>query len=86
MEVKMKKTLSVVGITVDQRSRHASEVQEIITRYGSDIIGRMGVPSPDKQKGLITLVFDGPETSTAKFYDELQTIADLEVKVMRFSD
>ncbi|MGD8400312.1 MAG: hypothetical protein PVH64_05170 [Bacillota bacterium] len=82
----MKKTLSVVGIAVDQRARRAPEVQEIITRYGSDIIGRMGVPSSDKQKGLITLVFDGPETSAAQFYDELQTITDLEVQVMRFSD
>jgi putative iron-only hydrogenase system regulator len=83
---KMKNSLSLIGITVAERAERAPEVQEIITSYGSDIIGRLGIPSPDKEKGLITLVLNGQKTVAEQFFHELQTVDGLEVQLMSFSD
>ncbi|HHU51018.1 MAG TPA: hypothetical protein GXZ36_04305 [Firmicutes bacterium] len=80
MEIK----LTVVGLMVNNRSGSAPKVQEIITRHGTDILCRMGVPTQDKENGLITLVMDGPETSIQELISDLQVTEDVVVQAMSF--
>jgi len=80
----MGKKLTVVGLMVNDRSGSAPKVQEIITRHGTDILCRMGVPTQDKENGLITLVMDGPETSIQELISDLQATEDVVVQTMSF--
>ncbi|HEY8343832.1 MAG TPA: hypothetical protein VIL66_01415 [Bacillota bacterium] len=80
----MRNKLTVVGLLVNNRSGSAPKVQEIITRHGTDVLCRMGVPTQDKENGLITLVMDGPETSIQELISDLQVTKDVVVQTMSF--
>lgn len=77
--------LTVFGIMVDNRNENAPEMQEVITKYGRDIICRMGVPSPSKEKGFITLVYEGEPKDATTFRKELEDVAGITVQTMSFS-
>ena len=80
----MANPINILGIMVDNRGEVAPELQEVITRYGSDIICRMGVPSPSKKKGLITLVFEGDLADVVSFREELSALPGVLVQTMSF--
>lgn len=80
----MEKALSIVGILVDERGERAPEVQEVITQFGSEIIGRFGVPSPAKEKGLITLAMEAERTKVEKLVGQLKTIEGVEAEATFF--
>ncbi|HEX7714237.1 MAG TPA: hypothetical protein VF531_09450 [Bacillota bacterium] len=77
-------SLTVFGIMLDDRGQNAPDVQEVITRHGSEIIGRMGVPSPSKKKGFITLLFEGELTQVEAFRKEIEEIDGATVQTMSF--
>lgn len=76
--------LSIIGILVEERGEVAPEVQEIITKFGSDILCRMGIPGPDKENGLITLVVESELEDLNKFRRELEQIPGLTVQTLSF--
>jgi putative iron-only hydrogenase system regulator len=76
--------INILGIMVDNRAEVAPELQEVITRYGSGIICRMGVPSPSKKKGLITLVFEGELAELVSFREELSALPGVLVQTISF--
>jgi len=76
--------LSIMGILVEERGEVAPEVQEIITKYGSDILCRMGIPGPNKKNGLITLVVESKLEDLMKFRRELEQIPGLTVQALSF--
>jgi putative iron-only hydrogenase system regulator len=78
-------SLTVFGIMVDNRDEKAPDMQEVITKYGRDIIGRMGIPSPSKEQGLITLIFEGDSKKATVFRKELEDISGITVQTMSFS-
>jgi putative iron-only hydrogenase system regulator len=80
----VKDQLSIVGILVDHRGRVAPDIQEIITKHGDDIICRMGIPSPSKEDGLITLVFRGERERAVRFQKDVERIPGTEVQIMSF--
>lgn len=73
----------IVGMRVMNRADLAPEVQSIITRYGQDIIGRFGIPSSDKNSGLIVLLMQ-EAAAVGRLTAELQEVAELEVKTVAF--
>ncbi|MGE5582961.1 MAG: hypothetical protein ACM3X9_10565 [Bacillota bacterium] len=75
---------TIFGIMVDNRGEIAPEMQEVITKYGRDIICRMGIPSPSKEKGLITLVYEGEPKTANTFRKELEEIPGITVQTMSF--
>ena len=73
----------MVGIQVAHRADLAPEVQAIITKYGSVIIGRFGVPSFDKDRGLIVLLMR-EAAAVDRLTAELKEFRDLQVKTVAF--
>lgn len=61
MEVGRLTGLAVVGMIVEHRAENAPGLQEILTRHGNRILGRMGVRSPDKEEGIISLIVEGSD-------------------------
>lgn len=66
--------LGIVGIVVDNRADKADDVQHIITQYGESIISRMGVPSPDRYQGIITIAMEAERARVSQFISELESI------------
>ena len=59
-------------------------MQAIITKYGGDILSRMGISSPDRGKGLITLVMESEVGQVRRFQRELEAIPGLAVQTLTF--
>lgn len=76
--------LSIMGILVQERAAVAPEVQEIITKHGHEILCRMGIPGPQKENGLITLVVESEMEDLMKFRHELEEIPGLTVQTLSF--
>lgn|GEM_PF-3475018 len=73
----------VVGMQVAHRADLAPEVQSVITKYGGDIVGRFGIPSFDKDRGLIVLLMH-EAAAVDRLTDELKDFSDLQVKTVAF--
>ena len=80
----MANPLTIVGILVEDRAERAPEMQAIITKYGGDILSRMGISSPDREKGLITLVMESEVGQVRRFQWELEAIPGLAVQTLTF--
>lgn len=81
----MAEPLTVLGIMVDHRDRKAPQIQEIITKYGDRILCRMGIPSPSKENGLITLILEGDLPHADGFCEELRNVDGIQVQMMSFT-
>jgi len=81
----MSKKLKVIGIRVRERAVRAPALQEVITRFGTDVTCRLGVPGPDKEDGLILLVME-EEKAAAEIATELTAMEGVEVKTLEFED
>ncbi|NLW46697.1 MAG: hypothetical protein GXY86_05120 [Firmicutes bacterium] len=76
--------LWIMGILVEDRAAVAPELQEVITKYGSEILCRMGIPGPKKHKALITIIIESDLEQLTSFRRELDTIPGLSVQTISF--
>ena len=67
-------SLGIIGIVVENRADKADNVQNIITRYGDSIISRMGVPSPDRYQGIITIAIEADRARVSQFISDLESV------------
>ncbi|GAB6157116.1 hypothetical protein JCM39194_03160 [Desulfotomaculum varum] len=80
----MQKDIFVVGLMVDERSTKAPDVQQVITRYGSNILCRNGIPSPSRERGIITLTMEATEEEYRQMERELQELQGVTVDSIHF--
>ncbi|MGC7847775.1 TM1266 family iron-only hydrogenase system putative regulator [Desulforudis sp. 1088] len=76
----------VVGILVEERASRGPEVQEVLTRYGSKILCRTGIPDPSKKRGIITVTMQADAPDVDKFKGDLQDIAGVRAQSLRLAD
>ncbi|RKO67641.1 hypothetical protein [Desulfofundulus salinus] len=76
----MQKDICVVGILVDGRADRAPEVQQVLTRHGSRILSRSGIPDPSRKRGIITLTMEADESERKTLEEDLQQIEGVVVK------
>lgn len=76
----MKRGICVVGLLVDERACHAPEVQVVLTRHGSRILSRNGIPDPGRQRGIITLTIQATDDERQCLENDLQQITGVSVK------
>ncbi len=75
------KKLSIMGITVDKRTKAAPQVQEILTKFGDSILMRVGVHDPgEEQNGLITLNLRDKDEKIMALQRELESLDGVNVK------
>ncbi|MDF9407724.1 MAG: hypothetical protein A4E52_01075 [Pelotomaculum sp. PtaB.Bin013] len=82
----MKRDICVVGILVDERANNAPEVQQVLTRHGSQILSRSGIPGPGRQRGIITLTMQANDNERQKLEDDLKRIGGISVKSFCLAD
>jgi hypothetical protein len=78
----------IVGVHITERVQHASQVQEILTKFGCSIRTRLGLHEADAKicspNGLILLELVDDESVLAEMTASLQAIGGVEVKQMVF--
>ena len=82
----MSRDIRVVGILVEKRASHAPEVQEVLTRFGSRILMRCGIPDPGRERGIITLTMQAEEDEYRVMENELQGIEGVSVKCVSLAE
>ena len=75
----MDKRIGVVGIVIEDLV-HISEVNEILSQYGSIIVGRMGIPYRERGVNVISLIVDGTTDEIGALTGKLGKIIGLSVK------
>jgi len=76
----------VVGILVDDRANHGPEVQSVLTRFGSTILSRNGIPDPTRSRGIITVTMQSEREDSEKLAAELQGIEGVRARVIHLGD
>lgn len=80
----MDKKYAVVGMLVNRRKKAAPLVQHILTDFGDQIIGRMGLPEghgDNKEDGLITLTMHASAADIAEMTSQLDAIEGVAINV-----
>lgn len=80
------RNISVMGILVDERARHGPEVQEVLTRYGSRILMRSGIPDPGRERGIITLIAQADGEELGSLEKDLEKINGVTVKSVTLAE
>ncbi|OPX84162.1 MAG: hypothetical protein A4E53_03938 [Pelotomaculum sp. PtaB.Bin104] len=82
----MKKHICIVGILVNQKSEHAPKVQQVLTKYGSLILHRSGIPYSACDRGIINLTMEASADELNTFVSELQDVKDIVVNSLSLFD
>ncbi|MFZ5595446.1 MAG: TM1266 family iron-only hydrogenase system putative regulator [Bacillota bacterium] len=82
----MSRDIRVVGIMVENRASHGPEVQEVLTRFGSRILMRCGIPDPGRERGIITLAMQAGEDEFLALESDLQKIDGVSVRGMTLGE
>ena len=54
----MEKRLGTVSIIVERKTAPVGVINELLSEFGDEIIGRLGLPYPQRGVSIITLVVD----------------------------
>ncbi len=54
----MEKRLGTVSIIVERHVAPVEEINELLSQFGDEIVGRLGLPYPQRGVNIITLVTD----------------------------
>jgi putative iron-only hydrogenase system regulator len=73
--------IAVIGIVVSNRKETAKKVNDILSDFGSIIVGRMGVPYRDKEVSVISIIVDGTNDEMGALTGKLGNIKGITAKV-----
>lgn len=76
----MLKRIGVVGIIIDNPKLNSDSVNKIISNYSQLVIGRMGIPKPEEQVGIIALIIEGSTDQVGAFTGKLGNLPGVTVK------
>ncbi len=76
----MDKRLGFVGIIIENRTKSALEVNNILSECGELIIARTGIPYKQKECCVITLVVDASTDDLGRLTGRLGTVPGVTVK------
>jgi putative iron-only hydrogenase system regulator len=72
--------VGVIAIIVKERDEAAPEVNEVLTHFGTIVIGRMGLPYHDRGLNIITLIVDATTDQIGALTGRLGTLSGVTVK------
>ena len=75
------KRIAVVSILVSDRPASES-INELLSRYGEYILGRMGIPYREKNISVLSVVLDAPVEITNALTGRLGKLENVAVKAL----
>lgn len=76
----MTKRIGVIGIVIDQPKVIVDKVNSILSGYSEIIIGRMGIPRPEENVGVIALIVEGTTDDVGALTGKLGNLPGVTVK------
>lgn len=76
----MAKRLGVVGIVIDNARQNVDKVNTVLSEFSQIIIGRMGIPRPEEQAGVIALIIEGSTDQVGALTGKLGNLPGVTVK------
>lgn len=74
------KRIGVIGIVICGEREVAKQVQNILSEYGDIIVGRMGVPIPDKNIATLSVIVSGANEEISALTGKLGRLEHVNVK------
>ncbi|MDY4655063.1 MAG: TM1266 family iron-only hydrogenase system putative regulator [Eubacteriales bacterium] len=74
------KRIGVIGIIVSGNKESVQVMQSYLTEYSDIIVGRMGVPMPEKHISAISLIVKGENERVSALTGKLGRLTDITVK------
>lgn len=78
--MEMQRRIAVVGLVIANREEAANRVNEVLTQYGTLIVGRMGIPYREKHISIISLIVDGTTDEISSMTGKLGNIRGVKVR------
>lgn len=76
----MEKRLGTVSIILDPQVTPVATVNELISQFGDEVIGRMGLPYHDRNISIITLITDSSVERLSALTGKLGKLPGVQVK------
>ncbi len=76
----MKKRIGVVGIVVEDREKVGDRINKILSNFGDNIIGRMGIPHAEHNLSMISLIVEGTPDEIGAMTGQLGNIRRVNLK------
>ena len=74
------KRIGVIGIVIHEPKNVAEKVNTVISGYGHIVIGRMGIPKPEANVGVIALIIEGTTDEVGALTGKLGKLPGVTVK------
>lgn len=78
--MEMQRRIAVVGLVIENREEAANRVNDILSKYGSLIVGRMGLPYREKNISIISLIVDGTPDDISSMTGKLGNVRGVKVR------
>ncbi|MFU2210423.1 TM1266 family iron-only hydrogenase system putative regulator [Solidesulfovibrio sp. C21] len=76
----MNRRIGVVGIVIEDPKEVSEKVNAVISDHGHLILGRMGIPKPEYQVGVISLIIEGTTDEIGSLTGRLGNLPGVTVK------
>ncbi len=76
----MQKRIGVIGIVVEQREKVNQRLNDILSEFAGNIIGRMGVPSRELKLSVIALIVEGTPDEIGAMTGQLGNLPGITLK------
>lgn len=76
----MEKRLGVVSIIVERSVAPVDEVNDLLSQFGDEIIGRLGLPHPARGVNVITVVVDATVERVSALTGKLGKLPGVQVR------
>jgi putative iron-only hydrogenase system regulator len=76
----LSKRLGVIGIVIDDPRTIVGKVNHLLSDYGHLVIGRMGIPRPEANVGVIALIIEGSTDEVGALTGKLGNLPGVTVK------
>jgi len=76
----MTKRIGVIGVVVENPQNIVDKVNKIISGYRNIVIGRMGIPRPEDEVGVIALIIEGTTDEVGALTGKLGNLPGVTVK------
>lgn len=73
--------VAVIGIVINNREENARRVNDILSDFGSIIVGRMGIPYKERELSVMSIIADGTNDQIGALTGKLGNIKGIKVKV-----
>ena len=72
----------IISILIEERTKEAVRVQEVLTKFGNNIISRLGLHNPEPNENDIIIVAYNNKSTIEDFRKELEEIKNIRVNIM----